>query len=157
NVASGDVVAMLSGHTGLITAVRVSADGSRIVTASDDRTARVWDVPTGREIAALVGHTLPVTALAVASVGNYVLTGSDDGSGRALEVYPNQFIGSLSATADRFVRAWFAGGGRVLALSDAGALVTFVATGAGGWAKLGAGLRLGVRDAARVSCAASGE
>ncbi|HKA87824.1 MAG TPA: hypothetical protein VKE22_09175 [Haliangiales bacterium] len=57
---TGDVVATLSGHTGLVRAVRVSADGSRIVTASDDRTARVWEVPTGREIAFLVGHALRV-------------------------------------------------------------------------------------------------
>ena len=33
-----------------------SPDGARIVTASDDRTARVWDAATGQEIAALRGH-----------------------------------------------------------------------------------------------------
>ena len=33
-----------------------SPDGSRIVTASDDKTARIWDAATGKEIAVLRGH-----------------------------------------------------------------------------------------------------
>ena len=33
-----------------------SPDGARIVTASGDRTARVWDAATAREIIALRGH-----------------------------------------------------------------------------------------------------
>ena len=33
-----------------------SPDGSRIVTASKDRTARIWDTATGKEIAVLRGH-----------------------------------------------------------------------------------------------------
>jgi WD40 repeat protein len=31
-----------------------SADGARIVTASDDRTARLWDATTGQEITRIV-------------------------------------------------------------------------------------------------------
>ena len=33
-----------------------SPDGTRIVTASDDKTARIWDAATGKEIAVLRGH-----------------------------------------------------------------------------------------------------
>ena len=33
-----------------------SPDGKRVVTASDDNTARLWDAETGREIATLKGH-----------------------------------------------------------------------------------------------------
>ncbi len=33
-----------------------SPDGARIVTASGDRTARLWDATTGQEIIALRGH-----------------------------------------------------------------------------------------------------
>ena len=33
-----------------------SPDGSRIVTASADKTARIWDAATGKEIAVLRGH-----------------------------------------------------------------------------------------------------
>ena len=33
-----------------------SPDGTRIVTASDDSTARVWDAATGKELTILRGH-----------------------------------------------------------------------------------------------------
>ena len=34
-----------------------SGDGKRVVTASDDNTARIWDAESGKEIAVLKGHT----------------------------------------------------------------------------------------------------
>ena len=34
-----------------------SPDGKRVVTASDDKTARLWDAESGKEIAVLNGHT----------------------------------------------------------------------------------------------------
>ena len=33
-----------------------SPDGTRIVTASEDKTARVWDAATGKALATLAGH-----------------------------------------------------------------------------------------------------
>ena len=36
-----------------MTSAAFSPDGSRIVTASDDKTARVWDAATGKAIAVL--------------------------------------------------------------------------------------------------------
>ena len=37
-----------------------SGDGKRVVTASDDKTARIWDAESGKEIAVLKGHDRPV-------------------------------------------------------------------------------------------------
>ena len=51
---------VLQGHSAAVRSAAFSPDGRRIVTASDDRTARVWDVQTGEEIAALREHTAPV-------------------------------------------------------------------------------------------------
>ena len=47
---------MLRGHEGYVSPAAFSPDGSRIVTASNDKTARVWDVATAKEIAVLRGH-----------------------------------------------------------------------------------------------------
>jgi WD40 repeat protein len=42
---------VLRGHEGSVFSAAFSPDGSRIVTASDDDTARIWDAATGKEIA----------------------------------------------------------------------------------------------------------
>jgi WD40 repeat protein len=47
---------MLSGHEGSVFSAEFSPDGTRIVTASADKTARIWDAATGKEIAVLRGH-----------------------------------------------------------------------------------------------------
>jgi len=46
----------LSGHEDSVKYAAFSPDGSRIVTASADKTARTWDAATAKEIAVLSGH-----------------------------------------------------------------------------------------------------
>ncbi|MCW3052233.1 MAG: hypothetical protein JWN14_1403, partial [Chthonomonadales bacterium] len=47
----------LQGHTARVRSVAYSSDGKRIVTGSDDNTAKVWDAATGQERFTLKGHT----------------------------------------------------------------------------------------------------
>lgn len=47
-------VSTSSGHTGVMLSVAPSRDGSRYVTTSSDRTARVWDTRSGQELAKLL-------------------------------------------------------------------------------------------------------
>ena len=44
---------MLRGHSFSVESAAFSPDGSRIVTASSDNTARIWDAATGKELAIL--------------------------------------------------------------------------------------------------------
>ena len=55
---------MLSGHTAIASWVPlILADGARIVTASADRTARIWDARTGAQLAVFSGHDArPISA-----------------------------------------------------------------------------------------------
>lgn len=52
SVERGQVGPTLRGHTDTVTALAFSPDSDRLVTASSDRTVRVWDVRTGRELVA---------------------------------------------------------------------------------------------------------
>jgi WD40 repeat protein len=47
---------VLNGHEGAVSSAAFSPDGSRIVTASYDKTARLWDVANGKELMVLRGH-----------------------------------------------------------------------------------------------------
>ena len=44
----------LEGHTGSVTAVVVTNDGNRVISASNNRTLKVWDLETGEQMGALV-------------------------------------------------------------------------------------------------------
>ena len=61
-----------------VTAASFSPDGSRIVTASQDNTAKVWDANTGAELLTLKGHTNWVYSASFSPDGLRIVTGSDD-------------------------------------------------------------------------------
>ena len=75
--------ALLQGHRGWVLAAAFSGDGTRVVTASYDGTARVWrvDEPT-RPPAVLLGHGQAVLTATFSPDGSAVLTTSADGTAR---------------------------------------------------------------------------
>jgi hypothetical protein len=59
-----------------------SPDGSRIVSASEDKTARVWDPSSGKVLAVLTGHTSIVWQASFSPNSKRIVTASDDGTAR---------------------------------------------------------------------------
>ncbi len=57
-------------------------DASRIVTASADRTAKVWDALTGEELVTLFGHSDWVVSASFNSDGRWIVTASGDGTAK---------------------------------------------------------------------------
>ena len=80
-LASGGLFTVY-GHTGSVNSVVFSPDGSRIVTGSDDQTAKLWDAQSGTPILELKGHTAAVTSVAFSPDNSRVVTGSDDKTAR---------------------------------------------------------------------------
>jgi hypothetical protein len=72
----------LVGHTSAVRAVAFSPDSTRVVTASDDKTARVWDATTGTPVTAPLEHQGAVWAAAFSPDGARVVTASDDKTAR---------------------------------------------------------------------------
>ena len=72
----------VGGHGKQVASAAFSPDGSRIVTASSDKTARVWDAATGKEIAVLRGHEDEVTSAAFSPDGSRIVTASWDKTAR---------------------------------------------------------------------------
>src|SRR5204863_189768 len=69
-------------HDGPVLYAEFSPDGRRVVTASADNTARVWDTSTGKPITPPLKHNGPVFHAAFSPDGRRVVTASADGTAR---------------------------------------------------------------------------
>jgi len=81
---------VLTGHTSAVSSAAFSPDGNRIVTASWDKTARVWDAASGQSLAVLTGYTDMVTSAAFSPDGTRIVTASKDSTARVWNAGPGE-------------------------------------------------------------------
>jgi WD40 repeat protein len=81
NSASGELIATLD-HKNNVRSARYSPDGDHIVTASDDRSAIIWDALTGNKSIVLQGHTAAVNTASFSMDGRRIVTASKDNTAR---------------------------------------------------------------------------
>ena len=108
----------LEGHTGGVQRVSFSPDGSRVLTASLDKTAKVWDARSGALVCTLGGHTSGVNAASFSPDGLKVLTASLDKTAKVWDAKSGANIISLTGHTSALVGASFSPDGlRVLTVS----------------------------------------
>lgn len=128
-----EIVSQL-GHSDLIEAVALSADGGRALSGSLDSTLKLWDVNSGRLLRTFGGHTNGVNAVAFSPVDARILSGSmdktlklwDAATGQALRSFAGHtdFVKSaafspdgskiVSGSADNTLKLWDASSGQLL-------------------------------------------
>ena len=123
-------LSVLKGHDGAVMDARFSADGTRIVTASSDGTARLWDVETGGEIA-VYGHREPVRSAVFSPDGRRIVTASSDRTARLWDVETGGEMVVLKGHLEDVYNAVFSPDGRriVTASGDKTARLWDVETG----------------------------
>ncbi|KIJ09781.1 hypothetical protein PAXINDRAFT_172341, partial [Paxillus involutus ATCC 200175] len=80
DVENGDLIlGPIEGHTGWVTCVVWSLDGSRLFTTSWDKSIRFWDSETGKAIGdPLTGHTFSVNSISLSPDGTRLASASSD-------------------------------------------------------------------------------
>jgi WD40 repeat protein/DNA replication protein DnaC len=81
----------LEGHNGSITKVIFSDNGTTIGTASEDKTAIIWNI-NGKKITQLIGHTNSITSIAFSKDGKTVVTGSKDRTAKIWAFKGDKFV-----------------------------------------------------------------
>ncbi len=77
---TGDVKFRLNGQTAKVNELSFSPNGTRLASAADDNTVRLWNTETGEEVAVLKGHTDCVTGVAYSPDGYRLVSSSRDGT-----------------------------------------------------------------------------
>jgi WD40 repeat protein len=122
----------LRGHEGPVTSGSFSPDGRWIVTASDDRTARLWEAASGAELRALRGHEGTVTSASFSPDGRWIVTASVDRTARLWEAASGAGLRVLRGHVRSVTSASFSPDGRwiVTASADGTAQLWEAASGA---------------------------
>ncbi len=74
------------GHELAVVAVAISPDSNYIASGSKDKSAKLWEMSTGREVRSYLGHEATVTSLEFTADGKTLITGSNDKSIRFWDV-----------------------------------------------------------------------
>jgi WD40 repeat protein len=108
---SGEILASL-GPAGKVRSAQFSSDCKRVVTASADNSAQVWDWSQSRAIGAAMQHNAPVNSAAFSHDGLRVVTASDDKSARVWDAGTGVPIGAPLVHKDRVMSAAFSPDGQ---------------------------------------------
>ena len=101
-----------TGHMDRVWSAAFSPDGQRIVTASADSTARLWDAENGQQLRVLSGHTGRVASAAFSPDGRRIVTASYDKTARLWDAASGEPLRVLSGHTDRVNDAAFSPDGR---------------------------------------------
>ncbi|TFK66201.1 WD40 repeat-like protein [Pluteus cervinus] len=76
---TGVEINALNGHSDGVNSASLFPDGGRVVSGSDDKTLRIWDINTGEMIGEpLTGHRDFISCVSVSPDGQHIASGSED-------------------------------------------------------------------------------
>ena len=102
------------GHTDFINSAVFSPDSKLVLTASDDKTAKIYEASTGKELQVLSGHLERINSAIFSPDNKLALTASDDGTAKLFEVISGRELRSFSGHRHFVNSAVFSSNGKLV-------------------------------------------
>lgn len=83
-------------HGGWVMCAAFVKGGTGVISGSNDRTLRLWDIATGRELRRFVGHEGPVESLAISPDGRTLASGAQDFTIRLWDIHSGRELRKLT-------------------------------------------------------------
>ena len=121
SLAESHLRVVLRGHSKYLVNATFSPDSTRVVTASADGTARIWDASSGDELARMSGHEGVVTDAVFSPDGKLVATASGGaGWARVWDAGTGTLTKTIGTRRGALTRAVFSPDGKLLLTAGAG-------------------------------------
>ncbi|MCG9130412.1 sigma-70 family RNA polymerase sigma factor [Candidatus Poribacteria bacterium] len=115
SVATGDELALFTGHAAQIQSLAFSLDGKILASTGNDGTIRVWDTETGKQLVVLSDRRNLPGALAFSPNGTTIVSGSRTGAIQIWDVATGDPLATLTGHTDTVEALAFSPDGKTLA------------------------------------------
>lgn len=102
SVASGRRIAVYKGHSGRVTCVHVTGDGSHVISGSEDLSVIVWDFNNGNAILRISEHIASVSCVSSVLISRMIISGGEDSIVMSFQWQPGK--GSAESKESRLAR-----------------------------------------------------
>lgn len=102
-----EVIHRFIGHSDQVHCIAVSIDGKLILSGSSDKTARLWDLSSGKEVVRLEGHTDSILSVALSLDGRYAATGGRDNTIKIWSLIEKRELRSFILSGSVSEISWF--------------------------------------------------
>lgn len=105
----------IRGHSGVVSDLAYSPDGTKIASVASDKTVKVWDLTTNKVILTFEGHKVGVRAVSYSPDGRRLVSASDDGMLKIWEAVSGEELLSFQGHAQIVRDVSFSPDGKLLA------------------------------------------